>query len=202
MRTLPPIPVRLLRATWLAAILALTAAGLVSAKMPYVTVEIVPEAPIADEPVLIVVRMWADSNHTSPAGWDILPTMDNLLVFRSADRSDSVPVRLRLVEPDRYETRVTLPAGDWTLVVFPDRSGWATPDVSPGYPDTIAVTVRERGPDLGALVLPLVAVAMLVVAVYSRSRLRRAALTRSSSVDETPTSASAARDASRASPIE
>jgi hypothetical protein len=173
MRTLPPIPVRLLRATGLAAIVALSAAGLVSAKMPYFTVEIVPEAPIADEPVLIVVRMWADSNHTGPAGWDILPTMDNLLVFRSADSSDSVPVRLRLVEPDRYETRVTLPAGDWTLFAFPDRSGWATPDVSPGYPDTIAVTVRERGPDLGAFVIPLIAIGLVIIAgIRVRPRVR------------------------------
>ena len=37
---------------------------------------------------------------------------------------------------------------------------------------------------------------------HSRSRLRSAALTRSSSVDSTPTSASAARDASRASASE
>jgi hypothetical protein len=202
MRAQPSIPARFLRATVLAAIVALTTAGLASAKMPFFTVEIVPEAPIADEPVLVVVRMWADANHTSPAGWDLGRTMTDLVVFRSTDGNDSVPVRLYLVEPDRYEARVVLPAGDWTLVAFPDRSGWATPEVPAGYPDTIALTVRERAPDLLTLGIPLVAIALLVVAGYALNRLRSAALTRSSRVDETPTSASAAREASRASPIE
>jgi len=164
MRARPSIAVRLLRATVLAAIVALTAAGLVSAKMPFFTVEVVPEAPIADEPVLVVVRMWADANHTSAAGWDQVPTMADLLVFRSADGDDSVPVTLHLIEPGRYESWVTLPAGDWTLVAFPDRTGWATPEVSAGYPDTIAVSVRERGPDVGGLVIPVIAIGVLITA--------------------------------------
>ncbi|HEV8489193.1 MAG TPA: hypothetical protein VGQ58_05345 [Candidatus Limnocylindrales bacterium] len=202
MGTISSKPVRFLRATGLAAMIAMTAAGLASAKMPYFTIEVVPDSPTADEPVLIVVRMWADVDHTVPADWDAGPTMDDLLVLRSSDGKGSIPVGLRLVGPDRYEATITLPSGDWRLVAFPDRSGWITAEVPAGYPDSIALAVRERGPDLSAVAIPLAATALVLLGAYSLSRLRSAALTRSSSVDETPTSASAARDASRASPSE
>jgi hypothetical protein len=157
--------IRLLAEAALAAVLVLAAAvGPVTAKMPFFTVEVVPEAPIADEPVLVVVRMWTDENHTVPAAWYLEPTMDSLLVFRSSEGNDSVPVTLHSIEPDRYEAHVTLPAGDWTLVAFPDRSGWSTPEVPSGYPDTIAYSVRERGRDVGGLVLPLIVTGILITA--------------------------------------
>jgi hypothetical protein len=203
MRAYCSIPVRLLCATASVAFMAVSLTTSVSAKgLPYFTVEVTPATPLADEPIRIVVRTWVDVEHTNPARFDAVSSLDGLLVIRSPDRETTdIPVPLRLREPDRFEGSVTLPAGDWILVAFPDRSGWATPEVSVGNPDTIALTVREAGPNL-PVEIALVAMALLAVAGYSLNRLRSAALTRSSSVEFTPTSASAARDASRASPIE
>jgi hypothetical protein len=173
MRSLSSRSARLLRATGLAAIIALSVAAAVSAKTPYFTVEITPAAPVADEPTLVVVRTWEDADHTIPARFDALEAMDGLLVFRATGGgAPDIPVPLRLRERDRFEGSVTLPAGDWTLVAFPDRTGWSTAEVPAGYPDTVALTVREPGPDLPAFVIPLVAVAAVLVALALRLRLR------------------------------
>lgn len=173
MRSLSSRSARLLRATGLAAIIALSVAAAVSAKTPYFTVEITPAAPVADEPTLVVVRTWEDADHTIPARFDALEAMDGLLVFRATGGgAPDIPVPLRLRERDRFEGSVTLPAGDWTLVAFPDRTGWSTAEVPAGYPNTVALTVREPGPDLPAFVIPLVAVAAVLVALALRLRLR------------------------------
>lgn len=145
---------RLLRATGLATIVALSANSLVLAKMPFFSVEILPAAPTAGEPAVVVVQMWADADHTVPAGWNIGPTMNNLLVIRSSDGKESIRVGLTAVDADRYEGTITLPAGRWRLVAFPDRSGWATPEVPAGYADAITFTVREPGPDLESSSFP------------------------------------------------
>lgn len=175
MRSVSSRPARLLRATGIAVVIALSVAAAVSAKTPYFTVEITPAAPIADEPMLVVVRTWEDADHTIPARFDALAAMEGLLVVRAAGGgAPDIPVPLRLREPDRFEGSVTLPAGDWTLVAFPDRTGWPTVEVSAGYPDTIALTVREPGPDLPTLVIPLVAAAAVLVALALRLRPRLA----------------------------
>jgi hypothetical protein len=194
---------RLLRATGLAAIVALSANSLVLAKMPQFDVEIAPAEPSAGEPIQIVVRFWPGIDHSESPLADWEPTIDDLLVIRSTGSGVSeVPVILRRIEQGRYEAEVDLATGRWTLVAFPDRSGWASPEVPAGFPDTIEFIVRELEPDLTASAIPALSVALLLLAAYSRSRLRSAALTRSSSVDCTPTSARAARDASRASASE
>jgi hypothetical protein len=173
MRSLSSGPARLLRATCFAAVIALSVAAAVSAKTPYFTVEITPAAPVADEPILVVVRTWDDADHTIPAHFDAVEAMDGLLVVRAAGGgAPDIPVTLRLREPDRFEGSVTLPAGDWTLVAFPDRTGWSTAEVPAGYPNTVALTVREPGPDLPAFAIPLVAVAAVLVALALRLRLR------------------------------
>lgn len=172
MRSLSSRPARLVRATGLAAILVLSFAATVSAKTPYFTVEISPAAPIADEPILVVVRTWADADHTIPARFDAVETMDGLLVIRAAGGgTPDIAVPLRLGETARFEGSVILPAGDWTLVAFPDRTGWSTAEVPAGYPDTITITVRGPSPTLPEFVMPLVAVAAVLVALALRLRL-------------------------------
>ncbi len=165
---------RLLRATSLAALFAASFAGPVSAKMPYITVEIAPAAPQAGEPISVVVRTWEDAKHTIPAGFAAVEDMDGLLVIRAAGGgSPDIPVPLRLREPDRFEGTVTLPAGDWTLVAFPNRAGWATAEVPAGYPDVIAVAVREPGPVLPEIVALGVGIAAVVLATIVLLRRRR-----------------------------
>lgn len=172
MRSPSSRPARVLHATGLAAVIALSVAAAVLAKTPYFTVEITPAAPIADEPILVVVRTWEDANHTIPARFDAVEALDGLLVVRAAGGgAPDVPVPLRLRKPDRFEGSVSLPAGDWTLIAFPDRTGWLTAEVSAGYPNTIALTVREPGDSLPTFVIPLVAVAALLVALALRPRL-------------------------------
>lgn len=174
MRSLSSGSARLLRATGFAALIALAVAGPVSAKMPYFTVEITPAAPRAAEPISVVVRTWEDVVHTIPARFAAVGDMDGLLVIRAVGGgSPDIPVLLRLREPDRFEGTVTLPAGDWALVAFPNRAGWATAEVPAGYPDVIAVAVREPGsvpPAIVVLVFAIAAVA-LVAAFLLRPRL-------------------------------
>ena len=131
MRSLSSGSARLLRATGFAALIALSVAGPVSAKMPYFTVELTPAAPRAGEPISVVVRTWDDVQHTIPARFAASEVMDGLLVIRAAGGgSPDIPVPLRLRKPDRFVGTVTLPAGDWALVAFPNRAGWATAAVA------------------------------------------------------------------------
>lgn len=174
MRRLSSRSVRLLRAMGLAALIALFVAGPVSAKMPYFTVDIAPAAPRAGEPISVVVRTWVDVQHTIPAGVTAVDGMVGLLVIRTAGGgSPDIPVPLHLGAPDRFEGTVTLPAGDWTLVTFPDRTGWATSEVPAGYPDRVAIPVRGPGPTVPEVVVFAVAIAALSLAVASVLRRRR-----------------------------
>lgn len=152
----------LVRAAALAAIMTGSGADPVAAKIPYFTVDIAPTAPVSGEPILIVVRFWVDAGHTNAAPFDWEPTMDNLLVIRSAAGKREMHVPLRLREPGRFEGTVTLEAGDWTLVAFPDRTGWATAQIPEGYPDTIPLTVREAALDAWRSVGPFVLVALAI----------------------------------------
>jgi hypothetical protein len=138
-------------------VVALTAIGLLmvstgaSAWTPYLTVEVSPRDPWAGEPITVVVRTWADTDHTVPGRDDewarsfgtAMPTMDNLLVARAEDSAD-VPVELRRVEIDRFEATIALPAGAWSLELFPGRTGWSSPSLPPGYPEPIRLTVVDR----------------------------------------------------------
>lgn len=128
------------------ALLALPAVAL--AKMPYFTVEASPSEPAVGMPIVIEVRLWGDAEHTI-AGRDdesamsfaeASPVLDDLLVAQADGRPD-VRVTLRRADLDTYWGTLWLPAGEWTLLAFPDRSGWATPGVPPGFPDAISFTV-------------------------------------------------------------
>lgn len=174
---------RLVLAITLAVVLPLVTAASVSAKTPYFTVEIEPAVPISGEPFLVVVRTWQDADHSIPAGFDAAEALGGLLVARrqGQDSPDiaipspdiAIPLMLRVV--DRFEASVTLPAGDWMLVAFPNRAGWSSPVVPVGYPDTIPLSVREPAPDLTGISAALaVLVGVLVVtALVQRPRLTR-----------------------------
>lgn len=158
----------LLRAAGLAVIIALSLAPPVSAKVPYFTVEITPAAPTLDEPFLIVVRTWEDPQHTIAAPFDA-DALDGLLVIRARGGGDAdIPVPLRLREPDRFEASITLPAGDWVVVAFPDRTGWAESGLPAGYPDNIRLSVQGPRADLQIFQLLLVTVAVAVGAAAFR----------------------------------
>ena len=161
---------RLALAATAAAALSLTMAVGVLAKMPFFTVTVDPSVPTAGEPFLVVVRTWEDVAHLRPAGFSQVGAMSGLLVARqSSGGSADIAIPLMLIAPDRFEATVNLPAGDWTLVAFPDRSGWADPSVPAGYLDTILLTVRQPLPDDAGLA---VAIAVVVVAILALPQMR------------------------------
>jgi hypothetical protein len=175
-----------LRAVGLGVLLALSVAGPAAAKStPYFSVEISPTQPVAGQPIVVIVRTWADVAQTVPARLDTGAALDGLLVLRAA--AGNVPdlaIALDYQALDEFRATVVAPTpGDWKLVAFPDRTGWASPDVPPGYPDTIALTVRAQSDGVS----PIAAMAglaaltgILGVVVILIRRGRRPAVIRSS----------------------
>ena len=158
---------RMLRAVGFGTLLALLVAGPTSAKMtPYFTVEVNPSQPVAGEAIIVVVRTWADEAHTIQAGFGAAAELDGLLVLRPAQgNAADVAVYVHFQALDEFRATVVVPsAGDWMLVAFPDRTGWASPDVPPGYPDTIALVVRAPGVQ-GTRIVALVGLAAAFVIV-------------------------------------
>jgi hypothetical protein len=142
---LRPVAQRALSAVGLGVVLALSAAVPASAKgTPFFTVEISPEEPVAGEAFVVVVRTWDNVAHTVPARLDTAERLDGLLVLRSASGdSPDLAIALQYEAPDEFRAAVVVPtAGEWKLIAFPDRTGWASPELPPGYPDTVAITVR------------------------------------------------------------
>ena len=182
---------RLILAITIAVAMPLAMAANVSAKMPYFTVEIEPPVPVAGQPFLVIVRTWQDADHAIPAGFDAVEALSGLLVARrpNGDSSD-VAIPLVLRGPDRFEASVTLPTGDWTLVAFPNRAGWASPVVPVGYPDTIPLSVRAPAPALTGIAAASVVLAGVLVVIALVQRRRRTTgfsrLRRSQSVERDP----------------
>jgi len=165
----------LLRAAGLAVIIGLSLAPPVSAKVPYFTVEITPAAPAVDEPILIVVHTWEDPQHTIAAPFDA-DALDGLLVIRARGGGNAdIPVPLRKREPGRFEASVTLPAGDWVVVAFPDRTSWAESGLPAGFPDNIRLSVQgpRADPQIFLMLLITVAVAVGAAALQLGPRLSR-----------------------------
>lgn len=167
---------RVVLALTIAVAMLLAMAATALAKTPYFTVEIEPAVPVSGQPFLVIVRTWQDADHAIPARFDAVEALSGLLVARrpSGDSPD-VAIPLVLRGPDRFEASVTLPAGGWTLVAFPNRAGWASPVVPVGYPDTIPLNVREPAAALtgfAAVLLVLVGV-LVVIALVRRPRLTR-----------------------------
>lgn len=94
------------------------------AKMPYYSIEISPQHPVAGEIATVTVRWWSDSEHTVPtefialAGWD-----DFLHVYKKgewAPGKKGIPIRFRLNSNGIEEGQVVVPqAGEWEIVVLP-----------------------------------------------------------------------------------
>lgn len=170
---------RALRAAGIGVLIGLAVAGPVSAKdTPFFTVDMSPQQPVAGEAVVVVVRTWQDVAHTVPERLGMTAALDRLLVFRlTAGGSPDVPIPLQYAAPGEFRGTVVVPtAGAWMLVAFPDRTGWASPEVPPGYPDAIAFTVRTASDgfmSMGA-VAALAAVIVIVGTVLAVSRVRLA----------------------------
>jgi hypothetical protein len=148
------------------------------AKMPYFTIELDTTAPVQGEPVRLTVRLFADAQHTLPTDWPYR-ALAGLLVMTPADgvaaEARPLPVQLKKIGPGTYSGSVIIDRpGRWILRAFPDRSGWATPDLSAGYPSDIVLEVRTLAPDLGFV--PLVLGAMLTAAGALFAARRRSAL--------------------------
>lgn len=156
---------RVMRAVGLGVLLALGVAGVASAKgTPYFGIEISPLQPIEGEAVVVVVRTWEDVAHTVPARDVAAATLNGLIVLRSAagDRPD-IAISLSSQAPGEFRATFVVPGpGEWELVAFPDRTGWASPVVPAGYPDAIAIGVRAQ--DGGAAIIaPVAGFAALVL---------------------------------------
>jgi len=110
------------------------------------SVTITPANPIAGQPIVIVARMWQDAARSIPARFAQV-VFDRLVVLRSVESGSSdIPISLQYQkDQDEYRATVIIPsAGEWKLVAFPDRSGWSSPQVPPGYPDTISLTIQSQ----------------------------------------------------------
>jgi hypothetical protein len=123
-----------------------------SAKMPYVSVEITPPNPGPDEPSTIVARTWSDPDHMVAVDWGVEDLLDGLFVIRPAGMpGPDLAVDMTQTADARFEATLSLPAGDWELVAFPDRSGWGESAVPDGYPDRVVFSVRSPVPDLSGV---------------------------------------------------
>jgi len=159
----------------LAAVLTLLVASSLSAKTPYFSVELTPAQPVRGQALAIVVRTWEDRDHTAPAHFDAADALDGLLVLRATNgTSPDIAVNLERASADLFTGSVTVPVdGAWDLVAFPDRSGWASPEVPAGYPDRIPITGQAS---TGTLPLDLIiaavttALAVTLVAFFVRAR--------------------------------
>lgn len=176
---------RVATAMGVGACIALFATAPVLAKMPYFNVEITPREPVAGEPILISVRTWQDPAHTVPEPFDV-PDLNGLLVLRSMDDgTSSIGIALDADAPGHFQGKVAVPtAGVWTLVVFPDRSGWSSAETVPGYPDTITLTVRPETDIVGSILLiggitAAVTLSGLSLRALRTHRIRRHAVRRS-----------------------
>ena len=142
----------------------LLAVGPAAAKIPYFSIEVSPADPVDGEAVVIVVRMWDDAQHTQPATWSPGPTIDGLVEVRGP--SDRRPVTLVQVDDVTYRAEVTLSAGTWELVAFPDLNGGAgaphpRPIITVGSPVADVPSSATLGIAAGGA-LGILAVALLV----------------------------------------
>ena len=111
------------------------------AKMPPFTVTVEPNPPVAGETTTISVELDAAFPAEELAGLLALYPASN-----EHAPGEVIALTLERVDPIRYEATVVIPqAGAWVLRAFPDRTGWSTQQVPPGYPDTIDLEVVPTG---------------------------------------------------------
>jgi hypothetical protein len=161
---------RLASAFAFAAALLAFVGGPAAAKVSYFSIDVTPPAPMVGEPVTVVVRLWNDPAHTILADW-ALPheVLDEMVAFQSEDAE--VRVDQWQFEDGSYPGTVTLPAGSWIMVPFPDGVGPREP--IPGYQTPIAVTVSAPSPWFTPLALAAtIAGVGVIAAVLGRRRQR------------------------------
>lgn len=111
------------------------------AKMPPFTVTVEPNPPVAGETTTVSVHLDASFPAEELGGL--------LTVYQASNEQahgEAIALTLERVDPIRYEATVVIPeAGAWVLRAFPDRIGWSTQQVPPGYPDTIDLEVGPPG---------------------------------------------------------
>lgn len=111
------------------------------AKMPPFTVTVEPNPPVAGETTSISVELDASFPAEELAGLLALSPASN-----EHAPGEMIALTLERVDPIRYEAIVVIPkAGAWVLKTFPDRIGWSTQQVPPGYPDTIDLEAIPTG---------------------------------------------------------
>jgi hypothetical protein len=163
----------------------LLAVGPVAAKIPYFSIEVSPADPVDGDVVVIVVRMWDDAQHTQPATWSPGPTVGGLVEVRGS--GGRVPVTLVRLDDVTYRAEVTLSAGTWQVVPFPDLVDGMPNGAAGDYPLPITVTVGSLAADspssaaLGIAAggaLGIVAVALLVGGPLRRRMQRRRTVAR------------------------
>lgn len=119
----------------------LLAIGPTAAKMPYFSVELSPSDPVEGDPLVVVVRLWDDANHTQPATWWGERTIEGLLEFRGD--AATVPITLDRLDDGSYSAVVGLAAGTWQLIPFPHGQGALADGGWDGYPAPLMVTVAS-----------------------------------------------------------
>lgn len=147
----------------LVVILLAAAPGATLAKVPWSSVEIVPEAPVAGEPFTVVVQFWDDAGHTRPSTWSPDRTMDGLLEFEGA--AGRVPLRLTRTGEATFRAEVTLSEGVWRLEAmrFDVVSGPADVELA-----TVTIAAAPDAPaPIGAAVI---GVALVTAGVIWRGR--------------------------------
>jgi hypothetical protein len=150
----------------LLALIGLAVPAPASAKVPWHSVEILPDAPVADEPLTVVVRFWDDAGHSRPTTSWPGPATEGILAFTGPART--VPLTLSRIGDGAFRAEVSLPAGTWHLMVAGDHTGGAPTGV-----ELASVTVAAR-PDVTAP-LGAAGVGALIVAAAIVRRARRSA---------------------------
>lgn len=106
-------------------------------KMPPFIVTVEPNPPVAGETTTISAEF--------EASFPVEELSGLLVLYRASseqEHGEEIAITLERVDSSRYEATVVIPeAGSWVLKAFPDRTGWSTQEVPPGYPDTIEFQV-------------------------------------------------------------
>ena len=153
------------------------------AKMPYFSIEVETVSPVQGVPFAMTVRMFQSRRQSILTDW-FAGTMAGLVAVVPgegvAGAARPVPVRLIKIGPATYRGTVVIDRpGRWILRAFPDRSGWASPELPPGYPADIVLHVRPAGPDpaMAALILGAIGAAAAGGLMLTRRRSAPAWLT-------------------------
>jgi hypothetical protein len=154
----------------------LLAVGPVAGKMPFFSIELSPSDPRDGDVIVIVVRMWDDAGHTTPATWWPEPTIEGLVEARGP--AGRVPFTLLRLDDATYRAEVTLSEGTWQLVTFPRAGGGVMVSSGDGYPGPLTVTVGPAAADTAGVAIAAggalgVATITLLVGGPVRRRLRR-----------------------------